>query len=154
MSRSPLSWLNFDMGEIMQHDINRLFGIFYICGYFVAILLGIGCYIWQDEMIFLLGFGFFGCFMAARLAMRGVFSALSTTIAWLIAFVSTTLINALLLGLITMLVYLTHRTVAQELADNASWLLMAFQGCSALFILGGLKSGHLQWQPGQGDQCQ
>ncbi|RQM63641.1 hypothetical protein EHZ64_12380, partial [Aeromonas enteropelogenes] len=74
----------------MQHDINRLFGIFYICGYFVAILLGIGCYIWQDEMIFLLGFGFFGCFMAARLAMRGVFSALSTTIAWLIAFISTT----------------------------------------------------------------
>ncbi|WP_421207866.1 hypothetical protein [Aeromonas enteropelogenes] len=105
-------------------------------------------------MIFLLGFGFFGCFMAARLAMHGVFSALSTTIAWLIAFVSTTLINALLLGLITLLVYLTHRTVAQELADNASWLLMAFQGCSALFILGGLKSGHLRWQQGQDDQCQ
>ena len=76
--------------------------------------------------------------------MRGVFSALSTTIAWLIAFVSTTLINAVVMGVITMIVYLSRQSVAQELADNVSWLLMAFQGCAALFILGGLKSSHPQ----------
>ena len=126
----------------MQHEIGRLFGIFYIGTYLAAILLGIGCYIWRDEMIFLLGFGFFGCFMAARLAMGSVFSALSISSAWLIGFISTTLINCLLLGVITMLVYLTHQCVSVELADNASWLLLAFQGFSALFILGGLKCCH------------
>ncbi|WP_370688907.1 hypothetical protein [Aeromonas sp. JL9] len=126
----------------MQHEIGRLFGIFYIGTYLVAILLGIGCYIWRDEMIFLLGFGFFGCFMAARLAMGSVFSALSISSAWLIGFISTTLINCLLLGVITLLIYLTHQSVTTELADNASWLLLAFQGFSALFILGGLKCCH------------
>ncbi|WP_421346181.1 hypothetical protein [Aeromonas veronii] len=93
-------------------------------------------------MIFLLGFGFFGCFMAARLAMGSVFSALSISSAWLIGFISTTLINCLLLGVITLLVYLTHQCVSVELADNASWLLLAFQSFSALFILGGLKCCH------------
>ncbi|MCQ4108518.1 hypothetical protein NOM06_04825 [Aeromonas sp. JL9] len=127
---------------MMQHEIGRLFGIFYIGTYLVAILLGIGCYIWRDEMIFLLGFGFFGCFMAARLAMGSVFSALSISSAWLIGFISTTLINCLLLGVITLLIYLTHQSVTTELADNASWLLLAFQGFSALFILGGLKCCH------------
>ncbi|MBM0491635.1 hypothetical protein GNZ06_19725 [Aeromonas jandaei] len=126
----------------MQHEIGRLFGIFYIGTYLAAILLGIGCYIWRNEMIFLLGFGFFGCFMAARLAMGSVFSALSISSAWLIGFISTTLINCLLLGVITLLVYLTHQCVSVELADNASWLLLAFQGFSALFILGGLKCCH------------
>ncbi|QSR74942.1 hypothetical protein GP488_14595 [Aeromonas jandaei] len=126
----------------MQHEIGRLFGIFYIGTYLAAILLGIGCYIWRDEMIFLLGFGFFGCFMAARLAMGSVFSTLSISSAWLIGFISTTLINCLLLGVITLLVYLTHQCVSVELADNASWLLLAFQGFSALFILGGLKCCH------------
>ncbi|MEM0553622.1 MULTISPECIES: hypothetical protein [Aeromonas] len=126
----------------MQHEIGRLFGIFYIGTYLAAILLGIGCYIWRDEMIFLLGFGFFGCFMAARLAMGSVFSALSISSAWLIGFISTTLINCLLLGVITLLVYLTHQCVSVELADNASWLLLSFQGFSALFILGGLKCCH------------
>ena len=126
----------------MQHEIGRLFGIFYIGTYLEAILLGIGCYIWRDEMIFLLGFGFFGCFMAARLAMGSVFSALSISSAWLIGFISTTLINCLLLGVITLLVYLTHQCVSVELADNASWLLLAFQGLSALFIFGGLKCCH------------
>lgn len=126
----------------MQHEIGRLFGIFYIGTYLAAILLGIGCYIWRDEMIFLLGFGFFGCFMAARLAMGSVFSALSISSAWLIGFISTTLINCLLLGVITLLVYFTHHCVSVELADNASWLLLAFQGFSALFILGGLKCCH------------
>ncbi|MGN5111258.1 hypothetical protein [Aeromonas jandaei] len=126
----------------MQHEIGRLFGIFYIGTYLAAILLGIGCYIWRDEMIFLLGFGFFGCFMAARLAMGSVFSALSISSAWLIGFISTTLINCLLLGVISLLVYLTHQCVSVELADNASWLLLAFQGFSALFILGGLKCCH------------
>ncbi len=126
----------------MQYEIGRLFGIFYIGTYLAAILLGIGCYIWRDEMIFLLGFGFFGCFMAARLAMGSVFSALSISSAWLIGFISTTLINCLLLGVITLLVYLTHQCVSVELADNASWLLLAFQGFSALFILGGLKCCH------------
>lgn len=127
---------------MMQHEIGRLFGIFYIGTYLAAILLGIGCYIWRNEMIFLLGFGFFGCFMAARLAMGSVFSALSISSAWLIGFISTTLINCLLLGVITLLVYLTHQCVSVELADNASWLLLAFQGFSALFILGGLKCCH------------
>lgn len=127
---------------MMQYEIGRLFGIFYIGTYLAAILLGIGCYIWRDEMIFLLGFGFFGCFMAARLAMGSVFSALSISSAWLIGFISTTLINCLLLGVITLLVYLTHQCVSVELADNASWLLLAFQGFSALFILGGLKCCH------------
>ncbi|MBL0610223.1 hypothetical protein JD508_08105 [Aeromonas jandaei] len=126
----------------MQHEIGRLFGIFYIGTYLAAILLGMGCYIWRDEMIFLLGFGFFGCFMAARLAMGSVFSALSISSAWLIGFISTTLINCLLLGVITLMVYLTHQCVSVELADNASWLLLAFQGFSALFILGGLKCCH------------
>lgn len=126
----------------MQHEIGRLFGIFYIGTYLAAILLGIGCYIWRNEMIFLLGFGFFGCFMAARLAMGSVFSALSISSAWLIGFISTTLINCLLLGVITLLVYLTHQCVSVELADNASWLLLAFQAFSALFILGGLKCCH------------
>lgn len=126
----------------MQHEIGRLFGIFYIGTYLAAILLGIGCYIWRDEMIFLLGFGFFGCFMAARLAMGSVFSALSISSAWLIGFISTTLINCLLLGVITLLIYLTHQCVSVELADNASWLLLAFQAFSALFILGGLKCCH------------
>ncbi|BCS47998.1 hypothetical protein JUNP479_0667 [Aeromonas jandaei] len=127
---------------MMQHEIGRLFGIFYIGTYLAAILLGMGCYIWRDEMIFLLGFGFFGCFMAARLAMGSVFSALSISSAWLIGFISTTLINCLLLGVITLMVYLTHQCVSVELADNASWLLLAFQGFSALFILGGLKCCH------------
>ncbi|WP_421344207.1 hypothetical protein [Aeromonas veronii] len=126
----------------MQHEIGRLFGLFYIGTYLAAILLGIGCYIWRDEMIFLLGFGFFGCFMAARLAMGSVFSALSISSAWLIGFISTTLINGMLLGVITLLVYLTRQSVTAELADNASWLLMAFQSLSALFIFGGLKCCH------------
>ncbi|XEI34672.1 hypothetical protein NMD14_09960 [Aeromonas veronii] len=74
--------------------------------------------------------------------MGSIFSALSVPVAWLIAFVSTTLINCLLLGVITLLVYLTHQHITAELSDNASWLLMAFQSLSALFIFGGLKCCH------------
>jgi len=48
----------------------------------------------------------------------------------------------MLVGLITLLIYLTHQSVTAELADNASWLLMAFQSLSALFIFGGLKCCH------------
>ncbi len=44
--------------------------------------------------------------------------------------------------MITLLVYLTNQCVSVELADNASWLLLAFQAFSALFILGGLKCCH------------
>jgi hypothetical protein len=127
---------------MMHSEISRLFGLFYIGTYLAAILIGMGCYMWHDEMIFLLGFGFFGCFMAARLAMGSVLAALSVPVAWLIAFVSTTLINCLLLGAVTLLVYLTHQSVTTELADNVSWLLMAFQSLSALFIFGGLKCCH------------
>ncbi|MGL6334078.1 hypothetical protein [Aeromonas jandaei] len=112
---------------MMQHEIGRLFGIFYIGTYLAAILLGIGCYIWRDEMIFLLGFGFFGCFMAARLAMGSVFSALSISSAWLIGFISTTLINCLLLGVITLLVYLTHQCVSVELADTPAGCYSPFR---------------------------
>lgn len=134
----------------MQHELHRIFGIFYICSYFTAIVLGIGCYMWQEELILLLGFAFFGCFMAARLAMRSVFAALSTSLAWLIAFISTTLINALLLAGVSLLIYLTHQSVAVELTENLSWLLLAFQGCSALFILGGLKCCHTRLISSQG----
>ncbi|MGR1222421.1 hypothetical protein ACUVMQ_05555 [Aeromonas veronii] len=74
--------------------------------------------------------------------MGSVFSALSISSAWLIGFISTTLINGLLLGVITLLIYLTHQSVTAELADNASWLLMVFQSLSALFIFGGLKCCH------------
>ncbi|MGL5598284.1 MAG: hypothetical protein ACRDDA_09285 [Aeromonas sp.] len=127
---------------MMHCEINRLFGTFYIGTYLAAILVGIGCYMWQNEMIFLLGFGFFGCFMAARLAMNSVFSALSVPAAWLIAFVSTSVVNGLLLAGVSLLVYMTHQSVAAEVADNASWLLIAFQCLSALFIFGGLKGCH------------
>jgi heme/copper-type cytochrome/quinol oxidase subunit 3 len=124
---------------IMQRELNVSFGIFYVSAYLLAMLLGMGCFLWQDELIFLLGFGFFGCFIAARLAMSAVLAALSVQVAWLIAFLSTTLVNGLLLGLSTLVIYLTHQAVSAEIADNISGLLIAFQLLSAAFIFGGLK---------------
>ncbi|MCX7134587.1 hypothetical protein, partial [Aeromonas sp.] len=90
-------------------------------------------------LIFLLGFGFFGCFIAARIAMGAVLAALSVQAAWLIAFLSTTLVNGLLTGLLALVILLTHQAVSAEIADNISGLLIAFQLLSAGFILGGLK---------------
>lgn len=102
-------------------------------------LLGLVCFWWHDELIFLLGFGFFGCFIAARIAMGAVLAALSVQAAWLIAFLSTTLVNGLLTGLLALVILLTHQAVSAEIADNISGLLIAFQLLSAGFILGGLK---------------
>lgn len=98
-----------------------------------------GCYLWYDELIFLLGFGFFGCFIAARIAMGAVLAALSVQLAWLVAFLSTTLVNTLLLGLFALVVYLTHQAVSEDISQHISWLLVAFQLLSAGFIFGGLK---------------
>jgi len=90
-------------------------------------------------LIFLLGFGFFGCFIAARIAMGAVLAALSVQMAWLIAFLSTTLVNCLLTGLLALVILLTHQAVSAGIAYNISGLLIAFQLLSAGFILGGLK---------------
>ncbi|MCH7369669.1 hypothetical protein [Aeromonas sp. MR16] len=123
----------------MSRELTISFGIFYVSAYLLAMLLGMGCYLWYDELIFLLGFGFFGCFIAARIAMGAVLAALSVQLAWFIAFLSTTLINSLLMGLVALVVYLTHQAVSEEISDNISGLLVAFQLLSAGFIFGGLK---------------
>ncbi|CAM3813527.1 hypothetical protein [Aeromonas bestiarum] len=123
----------------MKNELTLSFGIFYVSAYFLAMLLGLVCFWWHDELIFLLGFGFFGCFIAARIAMGAVLAALSVQAAWLIAFLSTTLINGLLTGLLALVILLTHQAVSAEIADNISGLLIAFQLLSAGFILGGLK---------------
>ncbi|EKP0269195.1 hypothetical protein JE935_002003 [Aeromonas salmonicida] len=130
----------------MKNELTLSFGIFYVSAYFLVMLLGLVCFWWHDELIFLLGFGFFGCFIAARIAMGAariamgaVLAALSVQAAWLIAFLSTTLVNCLLMCLMTLTIYLTHQAVSAEIADNISGLLMAFQVLSAGFILGGLK---------------
>ena len=123
----------------MSRELTISFGIFYVSAYLLAMLLGMGCYLWYDELIFLLGFGFFGCFIAARIAMGAVLAALSVQAAWLIAFLSTTLVNGLLTGLLALVILLTHQAVSAEIADNISGLLIAFQLLSAGFILGGLK---------------
>ena len=123
----------------MNRELTISFGIFYVSAYLLAMLLGMGCYLWYDELIFLLGFGFFGCFIAARIAMCAVLAALSVQLAWLVAFLSTTLVNTLLLGLFALVVYLTHQAVSEDISQNISWLLVAFQLLSAGFIFGGLK---------------
>ncbi|WCH24644.1 hypothetical protein [Aeromonas salmonicida] len=123
----------------MNRELTISFGIFYVSAYLLAMLLGMGCYLWYDELIFLLGFGFFGCFIAARIAMGAVLAALSVKLAWLIAFLSTTLVNGLLTGLLALVILLTHQAVSAEIAYNISGLLIAFQLLSAGFILGGLK---------------
>ncbi|MBL0569186.1 hypothetical protein JD505_07840 [Aeromonas hydrophila] len=123
----------------MKNELNLSFGIFYVSAYLLVMLLGIGCFLWHDELIFLLGFAFFGCFIAARIAMSAVLAALSVQAAWLIAFLSTTLVNCLLAGVLGLGVYLTHRVVSVEIADNISGLLLGFQLFSAAFIFGGLK---------------
>lgn len=123
----------------MRSELTISFGIFYVSAYLLAMLLGMGCYLWYDELIFLLGFGFFGCFIAARIAMGAVLATLSVQLAWLIAFLSTTLVNSLLAGLSALMVYLTHQAVSVEISQNISWLLVAFQLLSAGFIFGGLK---------------
>ncbi|VXA79483.1 MULTISPECIES: hypothetical protein [Aeromonas] len=128
----------------MKNELTLSFGIFYVSAYFMVMLLGLVCFWWHDELIFLLGFGFFGCFIAARIAMGAVLAALSVQAAWLIAFLSTTLVNGLLMCLMTLTIYLTHQTVSAEIADNISGLLIAFQLLSAGFILGGLKLYHYQ----------
>ena len=84
----------------MKNELNLSFGIFYVSAYLLVMLLGIGCFLWHDELIFLLGFAFFGCFIAARIAMSAVLAALSVQAAWLIAFLSTTLVNCLLAGVL------------------------------------------------------
>lgn len=117
----------------MKNELNLSFGIFYVSAYLLVMLLGIGCFLWHDELIFLLGFAFFGCFIAARIAMSAVLAA------WLIAFLSTTLVNCLLAGVLGLGVYLTHRVVSVEIADNISGLLLGLQLFSAAFIFGGLK---------------
>ncbi|HEH9404192.1 TPA: hypothetical protein SIA26_001665 [Aeromonas bestiarum] len=123
----------------MKNELTLSFGIFYVSAYFLVMLLGLICFWWHDELIFLLGFGFFGCFIAARIAMGAVLAALSVQAAWLIAFLSTTLVNGLLTGLLALVILLTHQAVSAEIADNISGLLIAFQLLSAGFILGGLK---------------
>ena len=123
----------------MKNELNVSFGIFYVSAYLLVMLLGVGCYLWYDELIFLLGFGFFGCFIAARIAMGAVLASLSVQVAWLIAFLSTTLINSLLMGLVALMIYLSHQAVSEEISDNISGLLVAFQLLSAGFIFGGLK---------------
>lgn len=123
----------------MRSELTISFGIFYVSAYLLAMLLGMGCYLWYDELIFLLGFGFFGCFIAARIAMGAVLATLSVQLAWLIAFLSTTLVNSLLAGLSVLVVYLTHQAVSTEISQNISWLFVAFQLLSAGFIFGGLK---------------
>ncbi|HGY1009883.1 TPA: hypothetical protein ACNUUR_002493 [Aeromonas salmonicida] len=123
----------------MKNELTLSFGIFYVSAYFLVMLLGLVCFWWHDELIFLLGFGFFGCFIAARIAMGAVLAALSVQMAWLIAFLSTTLVNGLLTGLLALVILLTHQAVSAEIADNISGLLIAFQLLSAGFILGGLK---------------
>lgn len=123
----------------MKNELTLSFGIFYVSAYFLVMLLGLVCFWWHDELIFLLGFGFFGCFIAARIAMGAVLAALSVQAAWLIAFLSTTLVNGLLAGLLALVILLTHQAVSAEIADNISGLLIAFQLLSAGFILGGLK---------------
>ncbi|ATM00188.1 TPA: hypothetical protein RVR74_001106 [Aeromonas salmonicida] len=123
----------------MKNELTLSFGIFYVSAYFLVMLLGLVCFWWHDELIFLLGFGFFGCFIAARIAMGAVLAALSVQAAWLIAFLSTTLVNGLLTGLLALVILLTHQAVSAEIADNISGLLIAFQLLSAGFILGGLK---------------
>ncbi|MGG5825164.1 hypothetical protein [Aeromonas salmonicida] len=128
----------------MKNELTLSFGIFYVSAYFLVMLLGLVCFWWHDELIFLLGFGFFGCFIAARIAMGAVLAALSVQAAWLIAFLSTTLINGLLTGLLALVILLTHQAVSAEIADNISGLLIAFQLLSAGFILGGLKLYHYQ----------
>lgn len=119
-----------------------VFVCLYVFIYLVAIFLGMVFYILCNEMIYLLGFGFFGCFMAARVAMDSVLSVLNISSAWLISFISTSLINCLLIGVVTLYIYLNHQyiSLSLELSDNANWLLLSFQGLSALFIFGGLKS--------------
>ena len=128
----------------MKYEASWLFCLLYICIYLAAILIGIGFSLWFHEVIFILGFGFFGCFIAARLAINNVSSALSISSAWLIGFISTSLINCLLLVGGALAVYFTHQYISVELADNANWLLLASQGFSALFILGGLKYCHIR----------
>ncbi|MFA7259680.1 MAG: hypothetical protein WC013_09190 [Aeromonas bestiarum] len=123
----------------MKNELTLSFGIFYVSAYFLVMLLGLVCFWWHDELIFLLGFGFFGCFIAARIAMGAVLAALSVQAAWLIAFLSTTLVNGLLTGMLALVILLTHQAVSAEIADNISGLLIAFQLLSAGFILGGLK---------------
>jgi hypothetical protein len=123
----------------MKNELTLSFGIFYVSAYFLVMLLGLVCFWWHDELIFLLGFGFFGCFIAARIAMGAVLAALSVQAAWLIAFLSTTLVNGLLTGLLALVILLTHQAVSAEITDNISGLLIAFQLLSAGFILGGLK---------------
>ncbi|MBV7438974.1 MULTISPECIES: hypothetical protein [Aeromonas] len=128
----------------MKNELNVSFGIFYVSAYLLVMLLGVGCYLWYDELIFLLGFGFFGCFIAARIAMGAVLASLSVQVAWLIAFLSTTLINSLLMGLVALVIYLSHQAVSEEISDNISGLLVAFQLLSAGFIFGGLKLHNYQ----------
>ncbi|MNO05642.1 hypothetical protein D3C81_2271120 [compost metagenome] len=65
-------------------------------------------------------------------------------VAWLIAFLSTTLINSLLMGLVALMIYLSHQAVSEEISDNISGLLVAFQLLSAGFIFGGLKLHNYQ----------
>ncbi|MGY3929512.1 Uncharacterised protein [Aeromonas encheleia] len=128
----------------MKNELNVSFGIFYVSAYLLVMLLGVGCYLWYDELIFLLGFGFFGCFIAARIAMGAVLASLSVQVAWLIAFLSTTLINSLLMGLVALVIYLTHQAISEEISDNISGLLVTFQLLSAGFIFGGLKLHNYQ----------
>lgn len=128
----------------MKNELNVSFGIFYVSAYLLVMLLGVGCYLWYDELIFLLGFGFFGCFIAARIAMGAVLASLSVQVAWLIAFLSTTLINSLLMGLVALVIYLSHQAVSEEISYNISGLLVAFQLLSAGFIFGGLKLHNYQ----------
>lgn len=128
----------------MKNELNVSFGIFYVSAYLLVMLLGVGCYLWYDELIFLLGFGFFGCFIAARIAMGAVLASLNVQVAWLIAFLSTTLINSLLMGLVALMIYLSHQAVSEEISNNISGLLVAFQLLSAGFIFGGLKLHNYQ----------
>ncbi len=126
----------------MKNELNVSFGIFYAIAYSLSLLLGVGGYLWYNELILLLGFGFFGCFVAARIAIGAVLASLSLRTAWLIAFCTTTLINGVLMGLMALGIGLTGSRVPMEITQNISWLLVAFQLFAAAFILGGLKCHH------------
>lgn len=129
-----------------DNPIGRLYTLCYVAGYLIALIIGIACYIWHDELIYLLGFGFFGCFMAARVAMENILSSLTVSHAWLISFICTSLLNGIILTLTVLLFYLTKQTISKELTENVSVLLVGFQIFSTLFILAGLKSVSLSSQ--------
>lgn len=123
----------------MSDPQSRSFSRFYMGFYLASMLLGVACFALDHDLIFLIGFCFFGCFMAARAAMRAVLSSLSITIAWLLAFVETTVINLVLVSLAALVIWQWGIRIPPMVVDNLPWLLVAVQLLSASFIFSGLK---------------